>query len=76
MERAPDATELFYRGPHDSTQTFEIGDPNLTIESANTFEAGLKRGIGDFRFDLSAYHTDFTNFVYKRLHGRQMLRWL
>ena len=69
VERAPDATELYYRGPHDFTQTFEIGDPNLTIESANTFEAGLKRGIGDFRFDLSAYHTGFTNFIYKRYTG-------
>jgi iron complex outermembrane receptor protein len=24
VDRAPDATELFYRGPHDSTATFEI----------------------------------------------------
>ena len=27
VERAPDATELFYKGPHDSTATFEIGSP-------------------------------------------------
>ena len=27
VERAPDATELFYKGPHDSTATFEIGEP-------------------------------------------------
>ena len=69
VERAPDATELFYNGPHDATGTFEIGNPDLTIEGANTFEAGLKRAIGDFRFDLSAYHTDFTNFVYKQYTG-------
>src|SRR5581483_9359861 len=25
VERAPDATELFYKGPHDATATFEIG---------------------------------------------------
>ena len=35
-ERAPDATELFYRGPHNSTATFEIGDPNLKIEQGNS----------------------------------------
>ncbi len=69
VERAPDATELFYNGPHDATGTFEIGNPNLTIERANTYEAGLKRGTGDFRFDLSAYHTDFNNFIYKRFTG-------
>jgi iron complex outermembrane recepter protein len=69
VERAPDATELFYKGPHDSTQTFEIGNPNLTVEAANTFEAGLKRSKGDFRFDLSAYRTDFQNFIFKRFTG-------
>ena len=69
MERAPDATELFYKGPHNSTATFEIGNANLTIEGANTFEIGLKRAKGDFRFDLSVYRTNFTNFIYKRFTG-------
>ena len=69
VERAPDATELFYKGPHDSTATFEIGNPNLTIEAANTFEIGFKRAKGDFRFDVSAYHTDFKNFIFKRFTG-------
>ena len=69
VERAPDATELFYKGPHDSTATFEIGNPNLTIEAANTFEIGFKRAKGDFRFDVSVYHTDFKNFIYKRFTG-------
>jgi iron complex outermembrane recepter protein len=69
VERAPDATELFYKGPHDSTATFEIGNPNLTIEAANTYEIGFKRAKGDFRFDVSVYHTDFKNFIYKRFTG-------
>ncbi len=69
VERAPDATELFYKGPHDSTATFEIGSPNLKIEGANTFEIGFKRAKGDFRFDASVYHTDFKNFIYKRFTG-------
>jgi iron complex outermembrane receptor protein len=71
VERAPDATELFYKGPHDSTATFEIGNPNLTIEGANTFELGFKRAKGDFRFDLSVYRTNFTNFIYKRFTGEK-----
>ena len=69
VERAPDATELFYKGPHDSTATFEIGDPNLKIESANTFEIGFKRAKGAFRFDVSAYRTYFKDFIYKRFTG-------
>ena len=69
VERAPDATELFYKGPHDSTATFEIGDPNLKIEAANTIEIGFKRAKGDFRFDVSAYRTNFRNFIFKRFTG-------
>jgi iron complex outermembrane recepter protein len=69
VERAPDATELFYKGPHDSSATFEIGTPNLTIEAANTFEIGFKRAKGDFRFDVSAYRTEFKNFIFKRFTG-------
>jgi len=69
VERAPDATELFYRGPHDATQTFEIGTPGLLVEAANTIELGFKRAKGDFRFDVSAYHTDFKNFIFKRFTG-------
>jgi iron complex outermembrane receptor protein len=69
VERAPDATELFYKGPHDSTQTFEIGTPGLIVEEGNTIEVGFKRAKGDFRFDVSAYHTDFKNFIFKRFTG-------
>ena len=69
VERAPDVTELFYKGPHDSTATFEIGDPNLKIEAANTFEIGFKRAKGDFRFDVSAYRTEFKDFIFKRFTG-------
>ncbi len=29
IERAPRAVELFAKGPHDATQTFDIGNPNL-----------------------------------------------
>src|SRR5690606_5465275 len=34
VERAPDALELFSKGPHEATETFEIGDPTLEKESA------------------------------------------
>jgi iron complex outermembrane receptor protein len=69
VERAPDPIELFFGGPHDSTSTFEIGNPDLKIESADTFELGLKRAAGAFRFDASIYHTNFDNFIFKRFTG-------
>lgn len=69
VERAPDAIELFYKGPHDTPRTFEIGDPNMNIEKANTVELGLKRNKGDLRFEASVYYTQFKNFIFKNFTG-------
>ncbi|HRD75465.1 MAG TPA: TonB-dependent receptor [Hyphomicrobiaceae bacterium] len=69
VERAPDAAELFSKGPHEATQTFEIGNPNLAIERARTLEIGFRRARGDFRFDATAFHTEFDGFIFKRLTG-------
>ena len=71
VERAPRAAELFSRGPHDATGTFDIGNPNLGIESAKSIEDGLRRAKGPFRFELTAYATRFGNFIYRNLTGQQ-----
>ncbi|CCE12180.1 putative outer membrane hemin/siderophore receptor protein [Bradyrhizobium sp. STM 3843] len=69
VERAPKPAELFSRGAHDATGTFDIGNPNLTIETAKTVEVGLRKATGPFRFEVTAYYTQFTNFIYRRLTG-------
>jgi iron complex outermembrane receptor protein len=69
VERAPKAAELFSRGPHDATATFDIGNPNLKIESANSIEAGIRRATGPFRFELTGYYTRFSGFIFRRLTG-------
>jgi iron complex outermembrane receptor protein len=61
--------ELFSKGVHEATGTFEIGNPNLKIEQAETIEFGLKRARGAFRFDATAYATRFQNFIFKRFTG-------
>lgn len=43
VTRAPSALELFSKGPHEATGTFEIGDPTLRMERALSFEAGLRK---------------------------------
>ncbi len=69
VERAPDAAELFSKGMHEATGTFEIGNPFLTEERAATVEAGVKRAHGGFRFDAAAYYTRYYGFIYRQLTG-------
>ncbi len=68
-ERAPAAEELFANGPHAGTQTYEIGDPGLKVEKSWGIEALLRGGTDDYHFELSAYHTWFSNFVYDAQTG-------
>lgn len=69
VERAPKPAELFSRGAHDATATFDIGNPNLTIETAKSVEIGLRKATGPFRFEVTGYYTRFSNFIYRRLTG-------
>ncbi|WP_445730608.1 TonB-dependent receptor [Methylocystis sp. IM2] len=68
-ERAPRAAELFSRGPHEATGTFDIGDPRLNIEGAKTFELSLRRATGGLRFEGSLFYTRFDDFIFRNLTG-------
>jgi iron complex outermembrane receptor protein len=69
VERAPKPAELFSRGAHDATATFDIGNPNLGIETAKSIEVGLRRAAGPLRFELTGYYTRFDGFIFRRLNG-------
>ncbi|MEN2986905.1 TonB-dependent receptor [Tistrella sp. BH-R2-4] len=69
VERAPSAAELFSKGSHHASGTFEIGNPGLDTEAATTLEIGLARDTGRLRFDAAAFYTRFDGFIYKRLTG-------
>lgn len=69
VERAPADAELFSRGVHEATETFEIGNPFLTREKAQTIELGFRKTNGPFRFDASIYHTQFDGFIFKQRTG-------
>jgi iron complex outermembrane receptor protein len=69
VERAPRAPELLSRGIHHATETFDIGNPALGIEKADTIEVGLRRPRGEFRFEATAYYTRFKGFIFRNLTG-------
>ncbi|MBR0957246.1 TonB-dependent receptor domain-containing protein [Bradyrhizobium japonicum] len=69
IQRAPRALELFASGPDDSEKTFKIGNPDLSLETANTAEIGLKRTLGDVRFDANLYYTRYDRFIFGQATG-------
>ena len=63
-QRAPNSEELFANGPHIATRTFEIGDTELREETARQFELGLHYDNERVHAELSAYISDFDDFIY------------
>ncbi len=69
VQRAPDVLELFAKGPHEATETFEIGNPDLSLETARGLEVMLERTQGPIRFELAGYTTWFDDFIFKAFTG-------
>lgn len=63
-ERAPSAEELLSNGPHIATQAFEIGDPDLEVESAWGLEAFARGSIGDGTMSVAVFGNWFDNYIY------------
>lgn len=68
-QRAPEAPELFSKGPHEATETFELGDPALGKETAVSTELSLRREGRDYAFEAAVYRTKFNGYVLKSLTG-------
>lgn len=62
-ERAPSEEELFANGPHEASNTFEIGS-DLSKEKSNQAELGL-HFHGEFvEGKVAAYYNRYKNFIY------------
>ena len=64
-ERAPETSELYSNGPHHGSETFEVGNPVLDIETALGVEIILRRTLGKVTGQFSAFHTRFDNYVFQ-----------
>lgn len=70
-ERAPSGEELFANGPHIATQAFEIGDTNLTTESAWGLEAFARGKVGGADFNVAIFKQWFDNYIYLTATGAE-----
>jgi len=62
-ERAPSAEELFARGGHAGTQSWELGNPNFRLEKSWGIEGTLHVHQDGFNIDASAYYNWFSNYI-------------
>ncbi|MDY6947620.1 MAG: TonB-dependent receptor [Pseudomonadota bacterium] len=78
-ERLPHAQELYARGIHLATNTYECGlvphpltcgglenNANLETETASNVELTLRRNVGDVTFALGAFRNDIDDYIYAR----------
>ncbi|MDC7785910.1 TonB-dependent receptor [Rhodoplanes sp. TEM] len=70
-ERAPGPLELYAKGAHDATGTFEIGDANLKKEKMNAVELGFKKQTGMWRFEANAYWRYFDGYIFRQFTGNR-----
>lgn len=77
--RAPSAEELYARGLHVATSTYERGDTNLRSETSQNFDISLKKTSGDTTFGVSVFRNRIDNYIYGRtldeLDGLQLLQY-
>ncbi len=78
-ERLPHAQELYARGIHLATNTYECGllpsaltcggaanDASIKTETSRNVELSLRKTTGDFTFSVGAFHNDVDHYIYAR----------
>lgn len=63
-ERAPAAEELYSNGPHIATSQFEIGDPDLDMETATGLEVAIRHRGDGHAVTLNLFRTNYDGFIY------------
>lgn len=70
-ERAPTPPELFAFGPHVASQTFEIGDPALDVESNLHGEIAYRVDGERLSGSLVLYADGFDDYIYQENTGEE-----
>ncbi len=67
--RAPTVQELFALGSDAASNTYSVGDANLTPETAIELNASLKARYRDFSIELTPFINYIDNYIYAYLTG-------
>lgn len=70
QERMPLAQELYANGKHLATNTYELGNENLSIEKSNNLELGFHYDADKLNYHVHVFHNWFDNYIYARTLDR------
>lgn len=68
-ERAPATEELYSTGPHDATETFDIGNADFDKERSRNVELSLQKTSGIVRWKANVYRNEVSDFIYGNITG-------
>ena len=71
-QRLPTAEELYADGPHAASNTIELGNPNLSAETALNTELTLRKLSGATTFTVSLYRNNIRDFIYAADTGHEV----
>ncbi|MCJ8158999.1 TonB-dependent receptor domain-containing protein [Sphingomonas sp. LaA6.9] len=63
-QRAPNVQELYARGIHLATNTYELGTATLGKETDKSIDLTFRKRAGGTTFTIGAYHQDFDNYIF------------
>jgi iron complex outermembrane receptor protein len=69
-QRAPQVQELFANGYHDATRSYELGDPNLKMETAYNLDLGYKFKTDWVRAELDLFNNWANDYIYQQRTGQ------
>lgn len=70
QERMPMAQELYANGKHLATNTYELGNENLSTEKSNNLELGFHYNTDKLNYHIGVFHNWFDNYIYARTLDR------
>lgn len=70
-QRHPNVTELFADGPHLATGAYEIGDPDLGVETALGLDLTLRHEGTLFDWTAATYLYRFDDYIYESPTGEE-----
>jgi iron complex outermembrane receptor protein len=71
-QRAPAMEELYSSGPHESTGTFDRGNPAFIKETSRNIELSLQKTDGMLRWKGNLFHNRVHDFIHGRMTGVQL----